>query len=49
MPQYDVDLRDYWRIIKKRKSIIVLMVLLVVIIIVGHLLHRTLHANKNKT
>jgi capsular exopolysaccharide synthesis family protein len=29
MPQYDVDLRDYWRIIKKRKAIIVLMVLLV--------------------
>jgi len=29
MAQYDVDLRDYWRIIRKRKSIIVLMVLLV--------------------
>ncbi|MBU0988257.1 MAG: GumC family protein, partial [Proteobacteria bacterium] len=28
MAQYDVDLRDYWRIIKKRKAIIVLMVLL---------------------
>ncbi len=29
MPQYDVDLRDYWRIIKRRKMIIVLMVILV--------------------
>ncbi|MCP3953138.1 MAG: AAA family ATPase [Desulfobacterales bacterium] len=29
MAQYDVDLRDYWRIIKKRKSIILLMVLMV--------------------
>jgi succinoglycan biosynthesis transport protein ExoP len=29
MAQYDVDLRDYWRIIKKRKASIVFMVLLV--------------------
>lgn len=29
MPQYDVDLRDYWRILKKRKFIIVLMIALV--------------------
>jgi len=29
MAQYDVDLRDYWRIVKKRKAIIILMVLLV--------------------
>lgn len=29
MAQYDVDLRDYWRIIKKRKSIIILMLILV--------------------
>ena len=29
MAQYDVDLRDYWRIVRKRKVIIVLMVLLV--------------------
>jgi len=29
MAQYDVDLRDYWRIIRKRKFVIVLMVLLV--------------------
>ena len=29
MPQYDVDLRDYWRIIKKRKAIILLMIVLV--------------------
>jgi polysaccharide biosynthesis transport protein len=29
MAQYDVDLRDYWRIIKKRKFIIALMVILV--------------------
>ena len=29
MAQYDVDLRDYWRIIKKRKSSIIFMVLLV--------------------
>ena len=29
MAQYDVDLRDYWRIFSKRKSIIILMVLLV--------------------
>ena len=29
MAQYDVDLRDYWRIIKKRKTSIMFMVLLV--------------------
>lgn len=29
MPQYDVDLRDYWRIIKKRKAVILLMIALV--------------------
>lgn len=29
MAQYDVDLRDYWRIIKKRKVSIVFMILLV--------------------
>ena len=29
MAQYDVDLRDYWRIVKKRKAIIFLMVILV--------------------
>lgn len=29
MAQYDVDLRDYWRIVRKRKAIIILMVLLV--------------------
>ena len=29
MAQYDVDLRDYWRILKKRKSIVILMVCLV--------------------
>ncbi|UCD80354.1 MAG: polysaccharide biosynthesis tyrosine autokinase [Desulfobacterales bacterium] len=29
MAQYDVDLRDYWRIIKKRKSSIIFMILLV--------------------
>jgi succinoglycan biosynthesis transport protein ExoP len=29
MAQYDVDLRDYWRILKKRKTIITLMVVLV--------------------
>ena len=29
MPQYDVDLRDYWRIIKKRKTIIIAMVVLI--------------------
>jgi len=29
MAQYDVDLRDYWRVIKKRKTIIFLMVVLV--------------------
>jgi capsular exopolysaccharide synthesis family protein len=28
MAKYDVDLRDYWRVIKKRKMIIVLMVIL---------------------
>ena len=28
MAQYDVDLRDYWRIFQKRKAIIILMVLL---------------------
>ena len=28
MAQYDVDLRDYWRIIKKRKIIIVMMIVL---------------------
>jgi succinoglycan biosynthesis transport protein ExoP len=29
MAQYDVDIRDYWRIIKKKKSSIIFMVLLV--------------------
>jgi len=29
MAQYDVDLRDYWRIIRKRKAVIVLMVFFV--------------------
>ena len=29
MAQYDVDLRDYWRIIRKRKASILFMVLLV--------------------
>ena len=29
MAQYDVDLREYWRVIKKRKWIIILMTLLV--------------------
>jgi len=29
MAQYDVDLRDYWRIVKKRKMVILLMVMLV--------------------
>ncbi len=29
MAQYDVDLRDYWRVIKKRKTSIIFMVLLV--------------------
>jgi len=29
MAQYDVDLRDYWRIVKKRRTIIVLLVVLV--------------------
>jgi capsular exopolysaccharide synthesis family protein len=29
MAQYDVDLRDYWRIIKKRRAIVILMVILV--------------------
>lgn len=28
MAQYDVDLRDYWRILKKRKTIIAMMVIL---------------------
>ena len=27
MAQYDVDIRDYWRIIKKRKTVIILMTL----------------------
>ena len=29
MAQYDVDLRDYWRIVKKRRTIIILMIFLV--------------------
>ena len=29
MAQYDVDLRNYWRIIKKRKVLIILIVLLI--------------------
>ena len=29
MAQYDVDLRDYWRIIKKKKATIIIMVILV--------------------
>ncbi|MBW2151159.1 MAG: AAA family ATPase [Deltaproteobacteria bacterium] len=29
MPQYDVDLRDYWRIIRKRKLTIIFMVVMV--------------------
>jgi len=29
MAQYDVDLRDYWRVIRKRRVVIILMVLLV--------------------
>jgi len=29
MAQYDVDLRDYWRILKKRKTVIVLITILV--------------------
>ena len=29
MAQYDVDLRDYWRIVKKRRIVIILMVVLV--------------------
>jgi len=29
MAQYDVDLRDYWRIIRKRRNIITLMIVLV--------------------
>jgi len=29
MAQYDVDLRDYWRIIRKRKAIIILMIITV--------------------
>ena len=28
MPQYDVDLREYWRILKKRKAIVIIMVFL---------------------
>ena len=28
MAQYDVDLRDYWRVFQKRKTIVILMVLL---------------------
>jgi capsular exopolysaccharide synthesis family protein len=28
MAKYDVDLRDYWRVIKKRKMVIILMVIL---------------------
>lgn len=28
MPQYDVDLRDYWRVLRKRKTLVILMVLL---------------------
>ena len=31
MAQYDVDLRDYWRIFRKRKSIVILMALLAAI------------------
>jgi len=31
MAQYDVDLRDYWRIFQKRKAIVLLMVLLAAI------------------
>jgi capsular exopolysaccharide synthesis family protein len=29
MAQYDVDLRDYWRILKKRKGMVLLMIVLV--------------------
>jgi len=29
MAQYDVDLRDYWRILKKRKMIVILMICLI--------------------
>ena len=29
MAQYDVDLRDYWRVIKKRRTTIILIVVLV--------------------
>lgn len=29
MPQYDVDLRDYWRILKKRKIIVILITILI--------------------
>ena len=29
MAQYDVDLRDYWRILRKRKFTIIFMVILV--------------------
>ncbi|MEW5736895.1 MAG: polysaccharide biosynthesis tyrosine autokinase [Thermodesulfobacteriota bacterium] len=28
MAQYDIDLRDYWRVVKKRKSIVILTVIL---------------------
>ena len=28
MPQYDVDLREYWRILKKRKTLVIMMVFL---------------------
>lgn len=31
MAQYDVDLRDYWRVLKKRKAIIAIVVVLVAI------------------
>ncbi len=31
MAQYDVDLRDYWRIFRKRKTIVILMVVLAAI------------------
>lgn len=29
MAQYDVDLRDYWRILRKRRAMVLFMVLLV--------------------
>ena len=28
MPQYDVDIREYWRILKKRKTLVIMMVFL---------------------